>query len=47
MVWGGICGDQKTDLLIIDGNLTARRYIDQVLRPVVLPFVQRHPRTLF
>ncbi|XP_048251450.1 uncharacterized protein LOC125379242 [Haliotis rufescens] len=47
MVRGGICGDQKTDLVIIDGNLTARRYMDEVLLPVKLPFLQRHPWTLF
>lgn len=41
MVWGGICGDQKTDLVVVNGNLTGQRYIDQVLRPVVLPFLQR------
>ena len=47
MVWGGICGDRKTDLLVIEGNLTARRYIDVVLRPIVLPFVQQNQGTLF
>ncbi|XP_046555272.1 uncharacterized protein LOC124264565 [Haliotis rubra] len=25
MVWGGICGEQKTPLVIVNGNLTARR----------------------
>ncbi|XP_046572956.1 uncharacterized protein LOC124280992 [Haliotis rubra] len=47
MVWGEICGDQKTDLVIINGNLTARCYIDEILRPVVPPDLHRHPRTLF
>ncbi len=47
MVWGGISGDVKTDLIVLDGTLTARRYIDEVLTPVVLPFLQRYPRTLF
>ena len=48
MVWGGICSEGKTDLVVLDGNLNAERYIDQVLRPVVLPFVQQHNnRTLF
>ncbi|XP_071085121.1 uncharacterized protein [Haliotis cracherodii] len=40
MVWGGICGNTKTDLIIIVGNLTARRYIDEVLQPHALPFFQ-------
>ena len=47
MVWGGICGQQRTDRIVIDGNLTAHRYINQVLRPVLLPFLQHQPRFLF
>ena len=47
MVWGAICNDQKTRLVTIQGNLTAQRYRDEVLRPVVLPFVQQHQGTLF
>ena len=40
MVWGGITAHGKTDLVIVDGNLTSRRYIDEILRPVVVPYVQ-------
>lgn len=47
MVWGGICGDMKTRLVIIRGNLNAQRYRDEVLRPVVVPFLQQNPRTVF
>ena len=47
MVWGGVCGQQRTELIVIDGNLTAHRYINQVLRPVMLPFLQQQPRPLF
>ena len=36
MVWGGICGQQQTDRIVTDGNLTAHRYINQVLCPVLL-----------
>ena len=28
------------DLMIVDGNLNSRRYIDEILRPVVVPYVQ-------
>lgn len=42
MVWGGIFGNQKTRLLIIRNNLNARRYIDDVLTPEVIPFLARH-----
>ena len=31
MVWGGICGQQRTDRIVTDGNLTAHRYINLVL----------------
>ena len=30
MVWGCICGQQQTDLIVIDGNLTAHRYLHMV-----------------
>lgn len=42
MVWAGICHGHKTPLIFIDGNLNAVRYRDNVLAPVVLPFVERH-----
>lgn len=44
MVWGGICGDQKTRLVVVQGNLNARGYIGQILQPVVVPFLQNQPR---
>ena len=37
----------KTDLVIVNGNLNAQRYCDQIISPVVLPFTQRHPGFLF
>ena len=46
MVWGGIMGDMKTDLIVVQGNMNADRYIDQVLRPVVVPFLTAHPGIL-
>ena len=42
MVWGGISWRYRTPLVVIEGNLTARRYIDEVLEPVVVPFLQNH-----
>ncbi len=40
MVWGGICLDGRTDLVVIDrGALTAVQYQDEVLERVVRPFV--------
>ena len=37
-VWAGITHFNKTDLVILNGRLNARRYTDNVLRPVALPF---------
>ncbi|MEW8547315.1 MAG: transposase [Candidatus Thiodiazotropha sp.] len=42
MVWGGISWRYRTPLVVIEGNLTARRYIDEVLQPVVVPFLRNH-----
>ena len=42
MVWGGISWRHWTPLVVIEGNLTARRYIDEVLEQVVVPFLQNH-----
>ena len=42
MVWGGISVRSRTELLVLKGTLTSQRYINEVLQPVVLPFVQQH-----
>ena len=46
MVWVGISATAKTDLVLIDGNLNGRRYIDEVLTPHLLPFLRRMPVTV-
>ncbi|GFX18520.1 transposable element Tcb2 transposase [Trichonephila clavipes] len=39
LVYGGFSIDGRTDLHIIrDGPLTARRYRDEILRPIVVPY---------
>ncbi|GFV60977.1 transposable element Tcb2 transposase [Trichonephila clavipes] len=39
LVYGGISTDGRTDFYIIrDGPLTARRYRDEILRPIVVPY---------
>jgi len=43
MVWGGIIGGRKTDLVIIIGNLNGYGYVDNVLRPVAVPFFGHQP----
>ena len=29
-------------LIIVEGNLTGQRYIDQILTPVVIPYIRWH-----
>lgn len=41
MALGGICGDLKIRLVIIQGNISAQMYRDDVWRPVVRPFIQQ------
>jgi hypothetical protein len=36
MVWAAINYNFKTQFVVCQGNLTAMRYIDQALRPVVV-----------
>ena len=42
MVWGGIMGRRKTNLIVVQGNLNAQGYINQILQPEAIPFLQRH-----
>ncbi|KFM71407.1 Transposable element Tcb2 transposase, partial [Stegodyphus mimosarum] len=42
MGWGAISFHSRTPLVVICRNLTAQRYVGEVLRPVVLPFMSRH-----
>ena len=46
MVWGGISHGLKSQLVLIDCNLTTARYRDEILRPHVIPFLQQHNLTL-
>ncbi|UYV84839.1 hypothetical protein LAZ67_X003662 [Cordylochernes scorpioides] len=47
MVWGAIAYDSRSPLLRIQGTMTAQRYVDDVLRPVALPYLQRVPNALY
>ena len=42
MVWGGIKGRRKINLIVVPGNLNAQGYINQILQPEVVPFLQKH-----
>ncbi|UYV74550.1 GIGYF1 [Cordylochernes scorpioides] len=47
MVWGAIAYDSRSPLLRIQGTMTAQRYVDVVLRPVTLPYLQGVPNALY
>ena len=38
MVWGGIMGDKKTELVVVRGNLTAQGYV-HILANTLLPLM--------
>ena len=42
MVQAGICSGQQTQVHFIDGILNALRYHDEILRPIVVPFIHHH-----
>ncbi len=42
MVWAGVCYGQRTQVRFIDGILNAQRYRDEILRPIVVPFIHDH-----
>ena len=43
-MFGGSCGQERTQLVNVNGNLTAQRYIDDILRRTSQPFLQQLPR---
>lgn len=47
MVWGAICLGSRSPIVLIHGNLTARRYIDEVLQPFLHPYLQTIPNAIF
>ncbi|UYV70475.1 hypothetical protein LAZ67_7003182 [Cordylochernes scorpioides] len=47
MVWGAIAYDSRSPLLRIQGTMTAQRYVDDVLRPVTLPYLQGVSNALY
>ena len=47
MVWGAISSTDRSPLVFINGNLTAARYINEVIRPHLLPFLARYGNPTF
>lgn len=46
MVCGGIAYGRRTPLHVIHGNMNALKYRDEILAPLVVPFVHQHNLTL-
>ncbi|GFU53308.1 transposable element Tcb2 transposase [Trichonephila clavipes] len=47
MVWGSIAYDSQSTLIVIRGTLTGQRYVDDILRPHVGPFLNGLPGAIF
>ncbi|GFU55037.1 transposable element Tcb1 transposase [Trichonephila clavipes] len=43
MVWGAIAYDSRSTLIVMRGTLTGKRYVDDILRPHVGPFLNGLP----
>ena len=41
MVWAGVTINQRTRLCIVDGHINAQRSVDEILQPVIVPFLGR------
>ncbi|GFW42730.1 transposable element Tcb1 transposase [Trichonephila clavipes] len=46
-VWGAISWDTRSSLVVLQGTLTARRYLDDILTPIVLPMLSSHPGAIY
>ena len=47
MVWAGINNNRKINLVIINGTLNAQRYRDEILAPMLIPYVNANPNAIF
>lgn len=47
-VWGGISENRKTELHMVQGNVTGRYYLENMIEPIVVPMFREHrPNFLF
>ncbi|GFT79807.1 HTH_Tnp_Tc3_2 domain-containing protein [Trichonephila clavipes] len=44
---GAISWDTRSSLVVLQGTLTARRYVDDILTPIVLPMLSSHPGAIY
>ncbi|GFV76563.1 transposable element Tc1 transposase [Trichonephila clavipes] len=46
-VWGAISWDTRSSLVVLQGILTAPRYVDDILTPIVLPMLSSRPGAIY
>ncbi|GFW97151.1 transposable element Tc1 transposase [Trichonephila clavipes] len=46
-VWGAISWDTRSSLVVLQGTLTARRYVDDILTPIVPPMLSSRPGAIY
>ncbi|GFV70579.1 transposable element Tc1 transposase [Trichonephila clavipes] len=46
-VWGAISWDTRSSLVVLQGTFTARRYVDDILTPIVLPMLSSRPGAIY
>ena len=46
MIWAGIWWNNRTEIVVIPGTMTGARYLNEIVRPHVLPIVQQNNLTL-
>ncbi|GFY03028.1 HTH_Tnp_Tc3_2 domain-containing protein [Trichonephila clavipes] len=46
-VWGAISWDTRSSLVVLQGTLTALRYVDDILTPIVLPMLSSRPGAIY
>ncbi|GFU14360.1 transposable element Tcb2 transposase [Trichonephila clavipes] len=46
-VWGAISWDTRSSLVVLQGTLTVRRYVDDILTPIVLPMLSSRPGAIY
>ncbi|GFT34926.1 HTH_Tnp_Tc3_2 domain-containing protein [Trichonephila clavipes] len=46
-VWGAISWDTRSSLVVLQVTLTARRYVDDILTPIVLPMLSSRPGAIY
>ena len=47
MVWGAIDTEEKSDLVNVDGNFMAARYVDEIINPEVVPLFARRDNLVY